>query len=217
MGKGQYFNGDFLGAASTSSSYISKHFTWLPKVVTEARLWMALSYCALDWNYEAENAMHLVKEKTSSTKTCASSLHNMAHGDYAVRTKNYRDAVPYLLAAAKASRGSQRNRLWFMLGQVYSQLGERRNAYTAFKKAGAGQSTDYRTKFNARIKQSEVFEGQNINSEVRALRAMTRYARNSEFLDQIYYAIGNLYLAKGHGESHRELSDGRGKIHPQRH
>ena len=186
LGKGQYFNGDFLGAASTFF-YISKHFTWLPKVVTEARLWMALSYCALDWNYEAENAMHLVKEKDLVTIMMV---------DYAVRTKSYRDAVPYLLAAAKASRGSQRNRLWFMLGQVYSQLGERRNAYTAFKKAGAGQSTDYRTKFNARIKQSEVFEGQNINSEVRALRAMTRYARNSEFLDQIYYAIGNLYLSR---------------------
>ena len=194
LGKGQYFNGDFLGAASTFF-YISKHFTWLPKVVTEARLWMALSYCALDWNYEAENAMHLVKEKDLVDKNLRL-LYNMAHGDYAVRTKNYRDAVPYLLAAAKASRGSQRNRLWFMLGQVYSQLGERRNAYTAFKKAGAGQSTDYRTKFNARIKQSEVFEGQNINSEVRALRAMTRYARNSEFLDQIYYAIGNLYLSR---------------------
>ena len=26
---------------------------------------------------------------------------------------------------------------------------------------------------------------------------MTRYARNSEFLDQIYYAIGNLYLSRG--------------------
>ena len=62
MGKGQYFNGDFSGAAATFM-YIAKHFTWLPAVVTEARIWQALSYCALDWNYEAENVLHLVKQK----------------------------------------------------------------------------------------------------------------------------------------------------------
>ena len=33
MGKAQFMNGDFLGAASTFF-YIAKHFTWLPEVVT---------------------------------------------------------------------------------------------------------------------------------------------------------------------------------------
>ena len=42
LGKGQYFNGDFLGAASTFF-YISKHFTWLHGVVPEARLGQARS------------------------------------------------------------------------------------------------------------------------------------------------------------------------------
>ena len=35
MGRSQYFNGDFLGAASTFY-YVAKHFTWLPATVTEA-------------------------------------------------------------------------------------------------------------------------------------------------------------------------------------
>ena len=37
-----YFNCDFTGATSTFM-YISKHFTWLPDVVTEARIWEALA------------------------------------------------------------------------------------------------------------------------------------------------------------------------------
>ncbi len=198
MGKAQYYKGDFAGAATTFL-YISKHFKWLPQVVTEARLWMALSYCALDWTYEAENTLHLVKEKDLTNRTLRN-LYCLAQGNYYVRTDNYESAVKYLSEAVKYAHGSQKNRLWFLLGQMYSSLGRKRDAYEAYKKAGSGVATDYRTKFNARIKRSEVFEGSNIKGEVRSLKAMTHYARNSEFLDQIYYAIGNLYM------SHRDTT-----------
>ena len=52
MGRGQYYNGDFLGAASTFF-YISRHFSWLPNTVTEAKLMQALSYISLGWNSPA--------------------------------------------------------------------------------------------------------------------------------------------------------------------
>ena len=194
MGKAQYLNGDFLGAASTFF-YIAKHFTWLPDVVTEARLWQARSYCALDWDYEAENILNLVKEKNLTNKSLRK-LYNLVKASYFVRTDKYQEAIPFLTDAAKESRGSQKNRLYFLLGQVYSHLGRNNLAYEAYKKAGSGASTAYRTKFNARIKRSEVYAGQNIRSEVRSLKSMTRYERNKEFLDQIYYAIGNLYLSR---------------------
>ena len=195
MGKAQFMNGDFLGAASTFF-YISKHFTWLPEVVTEARLWQARSYCALDWTYEAENILHLVKPKDLTDKTLTR-LYDITQADYMVRTEQWQEAVPYLTRAAQAASGAQKNRLWFLLGQVYTQLGQKQNAYIAYKKAGSGASTDYRTKFNARIKRSEVFTGTNIRPEVNALKSMTRYERNKEYLDQIYYAIGNLYMSRG--------------------
>lgn len=194
LGKGQFMNGDFLGAAATFF-YISKHFSWLPDVVTEARLWQARCYCALDWDYEAENVLHLVKEK-DLTNNRIKLLYNIVNADYLIRSEQYGKSIPFLQNAAKGSSGTQKNRLWFLLGQVYSQLGNRNMAYQAYKKAGSGATTPYRTKFNARIKQSEVFTGSNIRGEVNALKAMTRYERNKEFLDQIYYAIGNLYLSR---------------------
>lgn len=194
MGKAQYYNGDFSGAAATFL-YTSKHFKWLPNVVTEARLWESLSYSAMDWTYEAENALHLVKEKDLENKYLKS-LYSLAYGDFYVRSKQPELAVSFLSNAVKDARGSQKNRLWFLIGQLQANLGNRKQAYLAYKKAGSGASLDYRAKFNARIKQSEVFEGSNIKGEVRSLKSMTRYARNKEFLDQIYYAIGNLYLSK---------------------
>lgn len=194
MGKAQYFNGDFLGAASTFL-YISKHFSWLPEVVTEARLWQARSYCALDWGYEAENVLHLVKEKDLTSKSLKF-LYNVVEADYLIRNGQTEEALPYLRLAAEGSSGSQKTRLWFLLGQLYKDLGDRNNAFLAFKKAEGGPATPYRTKFNAKIKQSEVFAGNDIRKQVNGLKAMTRYERNREYLDQIYYAIGNLYLSR---------------------
>lgn len=194
MGRAQYFNGDFLGAASTFM-YISKHFTWLPEVVTEARLWQARSYCALDWNYEAENVLHLVKEK-DLTNNNLKLLFNIVEANYLIRTNHPEEAVEYLQLAARGSSGSQKTRLWFLLGQLYETIDDKQNAYNAFKKAEGGPATPYRTKFNAKIKQSEVFVGNDIRKQVNSLKAMTRFERNKEYLDQIYYAIGNLYLSR---------------------
>lgn len=195
MGRAQYFNGDFLGAASTFF-YISRHFKWLPNVVDEAKLWQVRSYLAMDWLYEAENILvHIHRDKlgTSALQT----LYDFDQADYLVRSGKGAEAVPFLTRAAEKASGSQKNRLWFLLGQVQRDLGNKGQAYQAFAKASKGASTDYRTKFNARIAQSEVYTGSNIKGEVNALKGMARYQRNREYLDQIYYAIGNLYLSRG--------------------
>ncbi|MDE5840723.1 MAG: tetratricopeptide repeat protein, partial [Muribaculaceae bacterium] len=194
LGKGQYFNGDFMGAAATFM-YISRHFVWLPEVVTEALLWQARSYAALDWTYEAENILTKIKDKDLTTRRLRD-LYNLVEASYLMKSGQYAKAIPFIQDAAASSRGVQKNRLYFLLGQACRQEGNDAAAYEAFRKAGAGASTPYRLKFNARIKQSEVYRGNDIRKEVSSLKAMTRYQRNNEYLDQIYYAIGNLYLSR---------------------
>lgn len=195
MGEAQFMNGDFTGAASTFL-YISRHFTWLPKTVTEAKIRQAWAYCALNWTYEAEDILRLIKPDQLSDKELRH-LYNLVEGDLLTRTGMYAEAIPYIREAATTASGIQKNRLWFLLGQLYSLTSERTLAYEAFKKAGGGAATPYRLKFNARIRQSEVYPGGNISKEVSALRRMTRFERNKEYLDRIYYAIGNLYLSHG--------------------
>ncbi|MDE6238609.1 MAG: tetratricopeptide repeat protein [Muribaculaceae bacterium] len=195
MGRSQYFNGDFLGAASTFF-YISRHFTWLPNTVTEAKLWQARSYVSLGWLFEAEMILTRIKPESLANKELRG-LYDFTMADWKIKSDDYEGAIPYLLGAIKADGGSQRTRLYFLLGQIYSRLGRKAEAYQAYKKAGSGASSSYRTKFNARIKQSEVYDGADITPEVKALKRMTHYDRNKEYLDQIYYAIGNLYLSRG--------------------
>lgn len=194
MGRSQYFNGDFLGAASTFY-YIAKHFSWLPQTVTEAKLWQARSYCALDWLFEAETILVRIKSD-QLTSGRLKELYSFTYADFYVRSHDNAKAIPMLREAIGYAKGPQKTRLRFLLGQLYSAEGDASAAYEAYRKAGKSAGASYRTKFNARIKQSEVFQGADITPEVKALQRMTRYDRNKEYLDQIYYAIGNLYLSR---------------------
>lgn len=194
LAKSEYMKGDFLNAAATFR-YIYKHFTWKEDLAMECQVWEALSYCAMGWTNEADNVLaHIHIDKIENNRI--RSLANLAFADYNIKEKRNEQAIPYLAEALKGAKGSQKVRLNFLLGQLYEDAGQKDLAYQAFKKAGSSNSSTYRTKFNARIKQSAVFSGTNVSSEVKALRNMTRYDRNKEYLDQIYYAIGNLYLSR---------------------
>lgn len=194
LAKAQYMKGDFESASATFR-YIQRHFTWKPDLVLEAKIWEALSYCALGWTTEADNILNFVHLDQIEDKRILS-LANLAYADYYIKNHQYHEAVPYLSEAVKGSKGGQKVRLNFLLGQLLEEDGQYDAAYQAYKRAGSYSGSTYRTKFNARIKQSAVYHGDNIQGEVRSLKSMTRYDRNKEYLDQIYYAIGNLYLSR---------------------
>jgi tetratricopeptide (TPR) repeat protein len=194
MGRSQYLNGDFLGAAATFY-YITRHFAWLPEAVTEAKIWQARSYCAMGWDFEAENILTKIPAKELETNARLRNIYNLTQSAYWSRTSEPSKAIPYVELSARAAKGSQKSRLNFMLGQLYQRQGDYGKAYLAYKHASSS-SSPYRTQINARIRQSEVYTGNSIEPEVKALRRMTRYGRNKDYLDQIYYAIGNLYLSR---------------------
>ena len=197
LAKSQYMKGDFLDAAATFR-YIARHFTWKTDLVQECQIREALCYCAMGWPNEAENVLsHVHMEEITNKRVRA--LANAAFADYHIKAQNTEQAIPYLEQAVrgKGFKGGEKVRMNFLLGQLYEDMGDKHNAYLAYKKAGSSSGSTYRTKFNARIKQSAVYEGANIASEVKALKRMTRYDRNKDYLDQVYYAIGNLYLSHG--------------------
>lgn len=195
MGEAQYLKGDFLNSAATFS-YIERYFSWLPQLVAESKIWQLRCYCALGWTNEAENTLSRLKSNELTNKRLRT-MYQTAYADYLVKTQKYDQAAPALLAAWKNTKGPQKTRLAFLLGQVYQANGDNTNAYKMYKSVASASSATYRTRFNARIRQSEVYTGRDVMSEVKSLQRMTRLDRNKEYLDQIYYAIGNLYLSRG--------------------
>lgn len=191
MGRAQYYKGDFLGAAATFL-YITRHFTWKPELVAEAQIWQARCYVALDWLYEAEDVLFKVNNDKLPDSQVA--WYETVYADYLIKKGEHKQAIPYLQKAIKNEPHKiQRSRMNFLLGQLYILTGEKALAYEAFEKV-IKSSPPYRMEFNARIKQTEVFTGKNYEKVVKRLRKMTKRDRNKEYLNQLYYAIGNIYL-----------------------
>lgn len=194
MGEAQYLKGDFLAASSTFM-YIEKHFTWLPELIAEAKIWQIRSYCALEWLNEAENVISRLKPGELTNKRLRT-MYNTAYADFLIKSGRTKEAAPYLEKAVENTGGIQKTRMRFLLGQIYAANGDNGKAYKMFDRVAGASNVSYRTQFNARIKQTEVYQGANIEPEVKSLRKMARQDRNKDYLDQIYYAIGNLYLSR---------------------
>ena len=58
------------------------------------------------------------------------------------------------------------------------------------------QNPPYEMEFNARIAQTEVMAKGNSKKMIARLNSMARSDNNKDYLDQVYYAIGNIYLAQ---------------------
>lgn len=194
MGRAQFFKGDFIESASTFS-YITRHYAAEPEVCAEARIWLARCYAELDWFYDAEDALSKVPVDTLRSRPRREYDATMA--SLLLRQERMAEALPYLeRAARRAPRGWQRARLYYLLGQVNVELSRPAEAQRALKKC-LRQSPPYEMAFNARILQTEVAATAGQERKMLArLQRMARSANNKEYLDRVYYAIGNIHLAQ---------------------
>lgn len=195
MAKSQYFDGDFIGAAATFH-YIEKHFAWLPDAVAQSMVWQARCYVSAGWLAEAEVLLDRAKPLVQDDKRLQG-LYDLTLAAWLIRNGRTTDAIDALQAAIPQAKGAQRTRLRFLLGQLMAETGRKAEAYDIFKSIAGSLTVAHCTRFNARIKQSEVYTGSDIGPEVKALRRMLRYGSNDDLRDQIHYAIGNLYLSRG--------------------
>ena len=195
MADAQFRQGEFLEAATTYA-YIQRQYFSKPNIVAKAKVGEARCYAEMDWFYEAEDL--LARARRDSFPIKYQSIAAAVQADCHIRQRQYVDAIPYVEKAIKrVHRGRQKARLYFLLGQLYHIAGEDRKAYKAFTKV-ISKNPPYELEFNARIQRTEVLsEGRGQQKRmISKLKAMTRNPKNKDYLDQVYYAIGNIYLAQ---------------------
>lgn len=191
VGEAQFYNADFLQASATFS-YIARHYAGDEEMVAEARLWQARSYAEMGWFYEAEDI--LSKLNTNGIPKKNLNQYAAVYADYLIKEKRFEDAIPYLKTAIKAEKnGKQRARMRYLLGQLYADQELDGLAYQAFQQV-IRSNPPYELEFAARIRQTEVFAGRDYQKVVKTLKRMAKSQKNQEYLDQVYYALGNVYL-----------------------
>lgn len=192
LGKAQFQQGNFIEAASTFN-YIAGMYAGQPEVVSVARAMLARCYVELEWPYDAEDVFNKMK-RDSITKEGIKER-NASYSDYLIFVEQYEEAIPYLQKTIKKEKNKiQRARLNFLLGQLYHKTGKNNDAYKALSKV-IRANPPYELAFNARILQTEVMSTGNHYKKVKKLQRMANNKKNKEYQDQIYYAIGNVYLA----------------------
>jgi len=193
MGKAQFQEGDFEGAAATFA-YMSRIYQTQPAIYGRARAWLARCYTELDWMYDAEDV--ITKMKRDSIHWRAQKTWNCTYADYYIHQKQWDEAVVYLKKMIKQeTRKKQKAREYFLLGQIEIERGNKQEAYKAFQKV-IRQNPPYELEFNARIAQTEVMAASDGKKMISRLKRMATSDNNKDYLDQVYYAIGNIYLAQ---------------------
>ena len=191
MGRSQFHKGAFDEAAATFS-YMSRLYQTQPAIYCKARAWLAKCYIEQDWLYDAEDVIRNMQR--DSIDWHAQKEWNYTYADYYIHTGEYEKAIPYLRKVIKQEmRRKQRAREWFLMGQLEAALGHNDKAYKAYKKV-LTQNPPYELAFNARIAMTEVMAPGNTKKTISRLRRMAASDNNKDYLDQVYYAMGNVYL-----------------------
>lgn len=195
MGRAQFEKGDFFEAAATFS-YITRLYAAEPTVASEARQWMARCYVQEKWYYDAEDALKRVRTDSVTKQTLREA--DATQAALLIGQERFEEAVPYLERAARQAKGNFRQaRLYYLLGQIQRHLGNDLAAYKSLQSC-IRKSPPYELAFNARILQTEVLAAKQSSrkSMISKLQRMARANVNKEYLDQVYYALGNIYLAQ---------------------
>lgn len=193
MGRSQFNKGDFDEAASTFS-YMSRLYQTQPAIYGKARAWLAKCYLEERWIYDAEDVIRNMQR--DSIHWQARKEWDYTYASYYIHTGDYAKAIPYLRKVIKHEmRSKQRAREWYLMGQLHSALGNKAEAMKAYKRV-IRQNPPYEVEFNARIAMTEVMSGSQSKKMIKRLRRMASSDKNKDYLDQVYYAIGNIYLTQ---------------------
>lgn len=192
MGYAQMQKGDFIEAASTFS-YIENLYRTEPEIQNRARAMLALCYIQLSWYYDAEDLLRKIER--DKIPEAARKEYNTAMADFHLKQKHWEEALPYLQREIPHMKYAiEKARGYFLLGQIYKTLGMKDEAYRAFQKC-MRKSPSYEMKLNAMVQQTEVMPQGDNTKKIKKLTHLTKQTGNKKFLDQIYYAIGNIHLS----------------------
>ena len=201
LAQAEFHKGDFLGSSATFS-YISRRYSSDKDMVAQCQLWIVRAYGEMGWIYEAEQV--LSKLEQDNLKRSNIGLFAAVNADLLLKKEQYKEAIPFLeLALSKEKDKDMQQRFGFLLAQLNVITGNDAAAFEGFSKV-IKLNPPYEMDFNARIIRAQIDRG-NVLSVRKDLRKMLKNSNNKEYLDQIYFAIGNTYL--NHSDTLRAIEN----------
>lgn len=191
-----YFYQQNYFAAIDNFSYVVRKYPG-EETADEAQIFLIRAYTQLERYVEANEVIQAIQRYEDFPKKFEREL-ALATADYYLKQNEYSEAIKMLdIAIQKSLWKNQKARSQYIIAQLYQELGQNEQALQAFRQVKR-YNPDYTMAFNAKINSAGVFSGEGDADDLRKeLNKMLRDKKNVEFLDQIYFALGNLNFNQG--------------------
>lgn len=200
LGQAELHKGDFTGAAATFA-YIRRHFPSDRIISCRASVWLARAYAEQGWLYEAQQAFDAIKPDDVPREV--TDEYTATRALLLIRDNKPAEAIPFLRLAVDRQHDRFLKARWsLLLGRLMYENGRQAEA-VAYLSQAARRSQNYQLEFNARLLLLQA-EGGKWRASIKKLDKMATAYNNRDYLDQIYTARGNIYLA--HGDTARALA-----------
>jgi tetratricopeptide (TPR) repeat protein len=196
IGKSYLYKREFANAQRT--------FEWISgfysndDVRYEAELWLAKTF---NQSMEFEKTITVLDNLNKSMRTgkAPSRLDRevqMIYADYHLLQGNYEPAIKHLQRAIELNRKKKiKNRLRFILAQVYQEIGDIQQAARLYQLV-IRKNPPYEMSINAKINLAKTYDTKKSNRSmiVRTLEKLLKDEKNADFRDQIYFALAEIHL-----------------------
>ncbi len=198
IGKSYVYRNEYTQAELTFN-FMQTEFPNEPSLY-EAQLWKAKTLIQKKEYHESGRLLEELRENEEfpDKKALKAELYATT-ADWYIRQEYYTQATDYLERAISLTRHKKtRMRYLYVLAQLYLHENDFFRASQNFKKV-IRMSPPYEMAFNATINMAAAAggSGADINDVKKQLQKMLRDSKNTEYHDQIYYALAEIELYEG--------------------
>ena len=203
IGKAYYYKQDYDMATQTFNFVLNRFKDGDSKY--EAIIWKARVLAQQGKPDEAETLLVSIEKKMEKNKAnrAAEKMYPLVIADVLLKQQKYGQAIEYIQQGIRLNKGKHiRTRLNFILAQAFQKSGNPVKASESFKKV-LGMNPTYDMEFAAKINLAKSYDVTMGGSKdiKKLLNRMLRDNKNKEYLDQIHYALAEIYLKENDQET----------------
>lgn len=196
IGIAKYYKREFFGSIE-ALDYVTKNYAKYKDKYT-AWLWLAKAYNEIGAVSESEVILDNLNNDKKIPEDVKKELYGV-QADYYIKRGNYKEALKYLDKGISQKyffnreKKLQKARYVFIAGQISEEQQNYKKAREYYKKV-IKLKPDYEMVFYAKMKTALLFDDNPSELQKRKseLLQMTKETKNSDYLDVIYYTLGNI-------------------------
>ncbi len=195
IGKSYFYKQDYF-SARRSFSFVQREYEE-KEIKYDAMLWLARTYIQMEQFEKSEPLLNLILNDMNEEAKMSSDVYRefpMVYADHFLKQEKYDFAIDYLYdVISSPGEKDAKTRARFILAQIYQEDGSLDEATKLYGEV-VRRNPVYEMAFQAKINMAGTYRAGEGDSKTinKYLTRMLRDSKNTDFLDQIYYALAEV-------------------------